>query len=157
MENYPNYNLNSVAFIAIAFIIWIEKKKGEKGKARPFWWRGRATRTSEPCTVWQTCEREERRFEPIDSCHISWPPLSRSHPRCSSTPLLLSLSSSSLFSCVASPTTTASLLFWVSNPQNPPPQINKIAAAKPSALALSLSPLLCVCAGKEFYLFLLSC
>lgn len=152
MENYPNYNLNSVAFVAIAFTIWIEKK--EKGKARPFWWRGRATRTSEPCTVWQTCGREERRFEPIDSCHISWPPLSRSHPRCSSTPLLLSLSSSSLFSCVASPTTSASLLSGFQTLKNPPPQINMLAAAKPSALSL---PSVCVCAGKEFYLFLFSC
>ena len=43
--------------------------------------------------------------------------------------------------------------FWVSNPQNPPPQINKLAATKPSALALFLSPLLCVSVQERSFIY----
>lgn len=151
MENYPNYNLNSVAFIAIAFIIWIEKKGERQGKTFLMEGSSHSYQRALHCLADLRTRREEIR------AHWFLPYFMTAAFKISSSvffhtpPFIIILIFALLLRCFSYYCFSA---FWVSNPQNPPPQINKIAAAKPSALALSLSLPFCVCLCRKGVLFI---
>lgn len=148
MENYPNYNLNSVAFIAIAFIIWIEKKGERQGKTFLMEGSSHSYQRALHCLADLRTRREEIR------AHWFLPYFMTAAFKISSsvffhTPPFIIILIFALLLCCFSYYFCFSA-FWVSNPQKPT-TTNQYASCSKTLSALSP---FCVCLCRKGVLFI---